>query len=125
MFFASFVLMTLPLVLTLDYQSGFGKCYASKNYIPLIIESQPFAVTGVATKIDCLYTCLQEYDCSLVFFSKDDQQCKIYSLFPIVEQELLPDDNTIVYAFERTLILKLNRSTENKFVFYQVSSLSD
>jgi hypothetical protein len=125
MFFALFILMTLPLVFTLDYQSRFGTCYASKNYIPLIIESQPFAVTGVAAKIDCLYACLQEYDCSLVFFSKDDQQCKIYSLFSIVEQELLPDDNTIVYAFERTLILKLNQSTENKFVSYQVSSLSD
>lgn len=81
------------LLYILDYQSGFGTSYENKNYIPLIIESYPFSVTEVASHINC----------SLAVFSKNDQQCKIYNLVPLVEQGLLPDSNTIVFIFECTI----------------------
>jgi hypothetical protein len=56
--------------------------------------------TQASTKLKCLMTCLNEQDCSLVVFNKVSFQCEIYNLFPIVDQELLPDNNVIVFVID-------------------------
>jgi hypothetical protein len=46
------------------------------------------------------YNILNKNDCSLIVFNTTDNQCALYNVLPIVEQELLPDDNTGVFLFQ-------------------------
>jgi hypothetical protein len=86
-----------------DILSGFAKEYLNKNYTPLIVETRPMISTQVSSKLTCLTTCLNENDCSLAVFNMTDNQCAIYNLFPLVDEELLPDANIIVFSFAETI----------------------
>jgi len=93
----------LSLIQIVASPSGFGTPYLNTNYTPLIVETRPMISKQVLSTFTCLTACLNEQDCSLAVFDKTDNQCALYNLFPIVEQELLPDDNSIVYLFQRTI----------------------
>jgi hypothetical protein len=84
-------------------QSGFAEEYLNKNYTPIIHQTRVISSRQVKSKLSCVLECLNVNDCSMSVFNQTNYQCMFYNTFPIIDQELLPDNNIIVFVFQQTI----------------------
>ena len=86
---------------TTEQRSGFSTEYSGKNYTSLI--RTPYLTSKwVDSKLSCLFQCLSDDGCSMIVFNLTNSQCMLYNISPMIDQELLPDSNSIVFVLQRT-----------------------
>jgi len=100
-----FCLLWAVTIYASENRLGFAKEYLN-TYTPLIVETRPMTSSCVSSKLTCLTACLNQNSCSLAVFNKIDNQCALYNLFALVDEELLLDNNIIVFSFEETIQCK-------------------
>jgi hypothetical protein len=88
---------------TTEIQSGFIEEYLNKNYVPMIHQTSYMKSKQMNSKTSCLFECLNENDCSMTVFNQTNYQCMLYNIFPVINQELVFDNNIIVSVFQQTI----------------------
>jgi hypothetical protein len=88
---------------TTDVQSGFAEEYSDTNYTSIIHQTHFISSKQVKSKLSCVLGCLSVNDCSMSVFNQISYQCMFYNTFPLIDQELLPDNNIIVFVFQQTI----------------------
>jgi hypothetical protein len=98
-----FLLCVSSIEAAVENRAGFAEEYLNTNYTPMIRQTHYMVSKQVDSKDSCPFECLRENDCSLIVFNQSNYQCMIYNIYPVIDQELLPDNNIIVYVFQQTI----------------------
>jgi hypothetical protein len=101
--YISMLLLFLSSIDTDEERSGFVEEYLNTNYTPMIYQTSYMSSKQVDSKLSCLFECLNVNDCSMTVFNETNCQCMFYNIFPVVDQEFLPDNNIVVSVFQRTI----------------------
>jgi hypothetical protein len=102
------LILFVSLIDMTEIRSGFGQEYSNINYTSLIRQTNFIVNKEVDSKLACSLKCLSVDDCSMVVFNETNFECMIYNIYPVIDQELLPDNNIIVFVFEQIIERKFD-----------------